>query len=101
MQVFINKQAEDRAARSELANVFASDAAFQNLSVSTVHLKVVNVTITGPLPRRGDLDRLRERIFRNCPAVHSRTLHWEIRIESSGERVDGLDSDLFPKSDES
>lgn len=36
----IEKQATDRAARAELAAVFASDPAFKELSVSTAHPKV-------------------------------------------------------------
>src|SRR5437764_2100047 len=52
VQHFIDKQATDRAARAELAAVFASDPAYRDLSVSTVHVKVVNVTIRGSLPSR-------------------------------------------------
>jgi hypothetical protein len=95
VQRFINKQADDRAARQELAAVFASDTAFRDLSVSTTHLKIVNVTVRGPLPGRPDLDRLRARIAGECRVLKRCPLHWDVTLRDSGQRVEGLDSDLF------
>jgi hypothetical protein len=95
VQVAIDRQAEDRAARAELAAVFASDPAFSGLWASTTHLKVVNVTIHGSLPARADLNRLRERIANECPAVEYRPLHWDVTIQDQAQRHRGLDDDLF------
>jgi hypothetical protein len=95
VQVFIDKQATDRKARAELAAVFASDPVYRDLSVSSVHLKVVNVTVRGSLGARPDLDRLRSRIAGECPAFGECFLHWEVSLRDTAQRVDGLDSDLF------
>ncbi len=95
IQVFIDKQADDRTARAELRNVFASDAAFANLSISTVHLKVVNVTISGSFPDRAALDRLRNRIATECPTAQRCPLHWKITLRATHESMVGLDGELF------
>jgi len=95
VQVFIDKQATDRAARRELAAVFASDPACGDLSVSTTHLKVVNVTIHGSLHDRSDLDRLRDRIASQCHVVKDCPLHWDVLLRKTAQRIDGLDSELF------
>lgn len=93
LQHFIDKQATDRAARRELAVVFASDPSYGDLSVSTTHLKVVNVTIRGSLSTRTDLDRLRGRIITECPTLKLCFLHWDVMLQS-GERLDALDRDI-------
>jgi hypothetical protein len=95
VQYFINDQATDRAARAELSAVFASDPAYRDLSISTVHLKGLNVTIHGSLTDRSDLDRLRARIAGECADVHRRSLHWDVRLRNPPQRVDGVDSELF------
>jgi hypothetical protein len=95
VQVFINKQATDRAARAELAAVFASDPAFGGLSISTTHLKVVNVTIHGTLKNHPDLSRLRDRIESKCHVVKLCPLHWDVTLREPGQRIVGLDSELF------
>ncbi len=92
---FIHQQADDRAARQELAAVFASDPAFRDLSVSTTHLKVVNVTVRGPLPGRPDLDRLRARVAGECPVLRRCPLHWDVTLRAAGQRVEGPDPELF------
>jgi hypothetical protein len=99
VQVFIDKQATDRRARAELAIVFASDPAYSGLSVSSVHLKVVNLTIQGSLSTRADLDRLRSRIGGECPALGECFLHWDVTLRDTGRRVDGLDRDVFQDAD--
>ena len=103
VQVFIGKQAADRAARRELAAEFAADPTFRDLWVTSVHLKAVNVTIHGSLPGRADLDRLRIRIIKDCPAARGCILHWDVTLRETGQRVNGLDSELFrggkPKSE--
>lgn len=95
MQVFIDKQATDRRARVELAAVFASDAAFRDLSVSSVHLKVVNITVHGSLGSRTDLERLRSLIAPKCRAAGVGFLHWDVSLRDSRQHVSGLDRDLF------
>jgi hypothetical protein len=97
VQHFINKQAIDRTARGELAAVFASDPAYRDLAVWTVHLKPVNVTIRGTLGTRSDLDRLRARVFGECPTFTRGgcVLHWDVSLHDSAQRINGLDSELF------
>ncbi len=95
VQVFIDKQATDRRTRAELAAVFASDPAYHELSVSSVQLKVVNITVSGPLGSRFDLERLRPRLAGECPAMGECLLHWDVVLLDTGERVSGLDRDLY------
>jgi hypothetical protein len=97
VQHFIDKQAVDRAARADLATVFASDPAYRGLSVSTFHLKPVNVTVRGTLGTRSDLDRLRARIVAECPALTRGgcVLHWDVTVRDPAQRIHGLDSELF------
>jgi hypothetical protein len=80
LQHFIDKQAADRAARAELAAVFASDPAFKGLWVSSVHLKVINLTIHGPLPGWADLGRLQSRVAEECPTAGECVLQWEVTL---------------------
>ena len=66
----LHQQAGDRPrGAGELAGVFASDPAYRDLSVSSVHVKVVNIRVHGSLGTRSDLDRLRSRIAEECPAL--------------------------------
>ena len=94
VQIFIDKQATERKARGELAAVFASDPAYRDLSVTSVQLKVVNISVRGVLGTRADLDRLRSRIAAECPALGECLLHWEVALRDSGQRLSGLDRDL-------
>ncbi len=98
VQHIIDMHATDRQMRRELAKVFAGDPGFRNLSISTTHLKAVNIDIRGILTDRADLDRLRQRITTECPAVSLRTLHWDVFLSNTAQRLTGLDPDLF-KSD--
>ena len=100
VQHFIDKQATDRTVRGELNQVFASDTAFSDLSISTIHVKVVNVTISGELPSRNDLLRLRQRIFRECPTLKFCPLHWDVRLRDTNDHVNGVDRELFSSSDD-
>ena len=50
VQIFIDDQLTDRNARAELNSVFTTDPAFDELSFSIKHFKVVHVTISGSLP---------------------------------------------------
>jgi len=92
VQVFIDKQANDRRIRADLAAVIGSDPAFDGLTVSSVHLKVVNVTVRGTLSTLSDFDRLRARITRECPALNDGglLLHWDVIVQDSGQRISGL-----------
>jgi hypothetical protein len=95
VQHYIDNVAIDRSARTELAALFASDDTFDDLSVWTRQLKVLNVTIHGSLNNRSDLDRLRERIGSECNVVRHCPVHWKVRLRTSAERIEGLDSELF------
>jgi len=94
IQYFIDKQAIDRTVRAELHEVFVTDSAFEDLSISSVHLKKVNVTIHGKLPARGDLIRLHENISRLPSSKLPHILHWEIELRDSGETIVDLDKFL-------
>jgi hypothetical protein len=100
LQHFIDKQATDRSVRAELKSVLKSDPAFCELSISTAHAKIVNVTIHGALPTREDMQRLRKRIANECPTLKLCALHWNVRQRGTNEHIHGLDRDLFPLSDE-
>ncbi len=95
----IDKQAVDRVARTELAAVFGSDEAYRDLAISSVHLKVVNITVRGSLGTRSDLYRLQSQIAAECPTLGTCVLHWEVTLRDSGQRVNGLDRDLFKEPD--
>lgn len=95
MQSFIDAQARDRQLRAELTAVFASDPAFRDLRVSSVHRKVINVTVWGSLGTRADLDRLRVRIASECPVLSSCVLHWDVSLRDAQERLSGLDRAVF------
>lgn len=100
VQHFIDDQATDRKVRAELKCVFNADPAFDDLSVSTAHAKVVNVTIHGAVPTRNDLQRLRTQIAHKCPALNLCALHWNVRQRDTNEYLIGLDRDLFPAFNE-
>jgi hypothetical protein len=97
----IDRQATDRRARAELAAVFESDPAYRDMSVSAVHLKVVNITVRGSLRTRADLNRLRSRIASECPALGECFLHWDVILRDSGQQVGGLDGDLLREAEPS
>ncbi len=82
VQVFVDQQSEDRAARAELRAVFAEDPAFSDLSISTTHLKVVCVEISGTVPVKADLDRLQQLVFERCGFVDQCFVHWRIRVRN-------------------
>jgi hypothetical protein len=95
VQHFINKHATDRAARKELIALFASDPAYSELSISTAHLKVVNITIRGSLNDWSDLYRLRTRIAGECRVLNHCPLHWDVTLREPAQRIEGLDSELW------
>ncbi len=78
VQIFIDKEATDRQARAELARVFASNVAYGDLSVSSNHLKVINITVRGQLETREELAQLQSRTEAECPTASGCVLHWEI-----------------------
>lgn len=98
VQYFIDRQATDRRVRSELAAVLSSDSAYNDLAVSSLQSKCVLITISGALPSRAALVRLRSRIIDECPAIGQCLLRWEVTLQDTGLRIDGADSDLFPNS---
>ena len=101
VQVFIDMQASDRRARAELGEVFASDPVYHDLSVSSVHQKVVCITVRGSLNTRADLDRLRSRLTQRCPALRECFLRWDVSLRDTRERVSGLDQYLFQDAEPS
>lgn len=82
LQYGIDDHRIDRMARAELSKVFAEDPAFGNLSVSTKHLKIVNVEIRGTVPTDNDLDRLRTRVMEHCEFPKHCFIHWRVNVRS-------------------
>lgn len=95
VQVGIDEHAVERAARTELGAVLASDPAYRHLSVSSVKLKVVNISVRGTLSTRADFGRLQARLPRECPALGKCVLEWDVAFRDSSPRVAGFDRDLF------
>lgn len=95
VQIFVDKQAEDRAARSELASVFAEDPAFSDLSISTTHLKIVNVEIYGTVPAKADRDSLQQLVFERCGFVENCFVHWRIRVRDDSTMYVARNDDAF------
>lgn len=94
----IDQQATDRLVRAELAAMFASDPAYADLSVSSVHRKVVCITVRGSVNTRADVERLRSRITKASQAIDRCVLRWDVTLRDTGKRVDGSDQELFPDS---
>lgn len=93
LQGFIYQQATDRAVRSELAMVFASDPAYRDFSVSSKRSKLLSVTIRGSLETRAGFNRLRSRVVGECPALRECFLTWDATFRDSGQRVNLQDQD--------
>ena len=95
VQIFVDKQTEDRVARKELQVVFAEDPAFSDLSISTTHLKIVNVEIYGTVPNKTDLDRVQRRVFERCGFVEHCFVHWRIRVRNDSTVYVARNDDTF------
>ena len=96
VQYAIEQHAIDRNAKRELATLFGTDHAFQGLSVSSVQLKLVNLSVHGSLATRADFDRLRSRISDECPTVGKNILLWDIALCDSGTRIEGVEKKQSP-----
>jgi hypothetical protein len=95
VQIFVDRQSEDRVARAELHAVFAEDPAFSDLSISTTHLKVVNVEISGTVPSKADLDRLQQLVFERCGFVEHCFVQWRIRVGNDSMMYVARNDDAF------
>jgi hypothetical protein len=80
VQIFVDKLALERTARSELAVVFNSDSAFASVYVSVVQFKCVNVNISGSVQTKRDLLRLQSRILENCQSIDRCCVNWRIYV---------------------
>lgn len=99
VQFVIDDQATDRQVRSELAEVFASDPAYSDLSVSSEHKKVIRITVHGTLGTRADLERLRPLATKACSIDLRCDLVWDVFLRDTGERIDGSNQELFPEAE--
>lgn len=95
----IEDQRVERAVRSELYGIFGSDIRFAHLTVSTRHLKTINVTISGPIPNKFDLRDLRTRIANEAVHAARCILHWDLVDQHTGEVIRCLDSELRRSKD--
>lgn len=80
VQYFVNDRATERNARNELAMVFAGDAAFRDLAVSTTRRKIVNVEIRGTVPTTSALNRLQSHLNERCQFMDDCLVHWEVEV---------------------
>lgn len=91
-----------RAIQSEFKQVSTTEAGFSKLAISTKRSKGLNITISGTMSSRQQLDRLRSRIAHDCPKIEQCPIHWQIRFENPGEEdIDVSDWELFPDRRES
>lgn len=95
VQIFVDKQTDDRDARNELNAIFAEDPAFSNLSISTTHLKIVNVEIYGTVSNNTDLDRIQQLVYERCGFVEHCFIHWRIRVRSDSTMYVARNDDAF------
>lgn len=100
VQVIIDKQQLDRDVRTDAKSIITRDQRFSDLSVSSVHLKVVNITISGNMQREADLHEFRTQLVQESEAIRKCNLHWDITIDDSGQAIQGLDRDLFERNQE-
>jgi hypothetical protein len=93
----IESHAEERDTRRELQELFKSEPDFVGLSVHIDRLKTTwfRVKISGSVPSRADLDRLHERLVKECPVAHSSDLQWNVTLEDTRETVSDSDKRLF------
>ena len=95
IQIFVDKQADDRDARNELHAIFATDPGFSDLSISTTHLKIVNVEIYGTVPSKNDLDRIKKLVFERCTFTERCFLHWRLRVQNDSTTYVAQNDDVF------
>ncbi len=95
VQVFVSRHKQDRVVRSELRAVFGEDPAFSSLSISTTQLKILNVEISGSVPRRADLTRLRHRVFEHCGSAKGCHLDWRIQVRDDGKTYVARNNNAF------
>ena len=95
LQNAVDKQTEDRVARSELHAIFSVDPAFSDLSISTAHSKIVNVEIYGTVPEKMDLDRLQQLVFERCGFVEHCCVRWRILVRNDSKTYVAWGDDAF------
>lgn len=90
-----------RTIQREFKQVSTRDVEFSKLAISTKRSKGLNVTISGTMPSKQQLHRLRSRIADDCPVIESCPIHWRIRFQNTSEDIDVSDWELFPDRRES
>lgn len=84
--------------REAVRTLLVSDPEFAQLTVTTMQLKVLNVTISGRVPTADGLQRLRTRLQAESPSLQRVLLHLDVTVAESGDRFCGVDKELFPAS---
>ena len=90
VQHFVNKEALDRNARSELATLFDANPAFRDLGVTTTHLKVVNIEIHGAVSTKSELDQLRSQVLNQCQFAGHCFVHYRIHVRENSTTYTAL-----------
>ena len=92
VQISIDDHAEERAAETELARLFATDPAFGRLDATARHQKGLWVRIKGVVPTQADYDRLRQQVQEECELGIYREIDWCIAIrEKQNTSTEGGD----------
>lgn len=91
VDIFIQKQADDRSVRSELYALFESDPQYSGLSLTTWHAKVVVATVSGVVQDLDVVDELATHlkvVSKHHPMV---VVDWELTCRDSGRTIDTSD----------
>jgi len=90
----INDHRTDQDGRTELAAVFASDPAFKQIQVTTFRTRIVGFKISGKIPTKNDLKRLRT-LIHDCE--NTNYVSWNIYVIDESKTYNELkDSDFDP-----
>lgn len=99
LQHFIDKQAADRTARSEIAALVRDNAEYRDLKIETKQLKVVFVSIKGKVQDRDTVDRLIADLSQLDFTRHC-SLRGQITIQGTGEVRKLTNDDLARDTEE-
>ncbi len=95
LRSLVETKSKARDARNQLHAVFSEDSAFANLSFSTTHRKIVYVEISGTVPNRADLDRVKQTVYERCDFVEHCFVKWRIRVRSDLRMYIAKNDDAF------
>lgn len=86
---------EARLLTQSICDIRDSDVAYSGLSVMFNRTKLINVKIYGTIGSRSDMDLLHHHV--NAQPENHVSLHWDVRLQDTGETIVGLDHDVYSK----